>query len=137
MGKICEEFENVERNLGKYTLKSTEAVRQRLEKAKALYGEGNLFEYQVEQDRRGRLKLQWKINEKKLQRARLLEGVYVLKTNLSSAKHPIATVLGTYKQQSCVERRFHHMKGPPAVTPMFLKNPERMAGLACILGVGR
>jgi len=133
MGKIREEFENVERNLGKYKLKSVEAVRQRLEKAKALYSEGDLFEYHVEQDRRGRLKLQWKINEKKLQRARLLEGVYVLKTNLPSAKHPVAKVLATYKQQSCVERRFHHLKGPLAVTPMFLKNPERIAGLACIL----
>jgi transposase len=133
LGKIREEFENVERNLGKYKLKSVEAVQQRLEKAKALYTEGDFFEYQVEQGRQGRLKLQGKINEKKLQRARELEGVYVLKTNLSSAKHPVAKVLGTYKEQICVERRFHHLKGPLAVTPMFLKNPERMAGLGCIL----
>ena len=35
--------------------------------------------------------------------------------------------------QSQVERRFHHLKGPLALTPMFLKSPERIAGLLCIL----
>jgi transposase len=32
-----------------------------------------------------------------------------------------------------VERRFHHLKGQLAVAPMFLKNPERIAGLLCVL----
>ena len=32
-----------------------------------------------------------------------------------------------------MERRFHHLKGPLAVAPMFLKNPDRIAGLLCIL----
>ena len=42
-------------------------------------------------------------------------------------------MLRTYKGQSQVERRFHHLKGPLAVAPMFLKNPERIAGLLCVL----
>ena len=41
--------------------------------------------------------------------------------------------LAKYKEQSQVERRIHHLKGPLAVAPMFLKNPERIAGLLCIL----
>jgi len=57
----------------------------------------------------------------------------VLKTNLSSRARPLAEVLRTYREQSQVERRFHHLKGPLAVAPMFLKNPERIAGLLCIL----
>ena len=32
-----------------------------------------------------------------------------------------------------MEKRFHHLKGPLAVTPLFLKNPKRIAGLLCIL----
>ena len=32
-----------------------------------------------------------------------------------------------------MERRFHHLKGPLAVAPMFLKNPKRMAGLLYVL----
>lgn len=57
----------------------------------------------------------------------------MLKTNLSSRARPLAEVLRTYREQSQVERRFHHLKGPLAVAPMFLKNPERIAGLLCIL----
>ena len=57
----------------------------------------------------------------------------MLKTNLPERTHPLAEVLRTYKSQSQVERRFHHLKGPLAVAPMFLKNPERIAGLLCIL----
>src|SRR4051794_22323782 len=45
----------------------------------------------------------------------------------------MAQVLWTYKSQIQVERRFHHLKGPLAVAPMFLKNPDRNAGLLCIL----
>jgi hypothetical protein len=62
-----------------------------------------------------------------------LEGVYCLKTNLPRTTHRLTKVLRTYKEQSQVERRFHHLKGPLAVAPMFLKNPERIAGLLCIL----
>jgi transposase len=62
-----------------------------------------------------------------------LEGVFVLKTNLSKTKHSIATVLAKYREQSKVEKRFHHFKGPLAVTPMFLQNPKRIAGLLIVL----
>ena len=57
----------------------------------------------------------------------------MLKTNLPGRTHPLAEVLRTYKSQSRVERRFHHLKGPLAVAPMFLKNPGRIAGLLCVL----
>ena len=57
----------------------------------------------------------------------------MLKTNLPERTHPLAEVLRTYKGQSQVERRFHHLKGPLAVAPMFLKNPDRIAGLLCVL----
>src|SRR3954467_2146794 len=45
----------------------------------------------------------------------------------------LTKVLRTYKEQGAVERRFHHLKGPPAVAPMSLKKPERIGGLLCIL----
>jgi len=59
--------------------------------------------------------------------------VYVLKTNRPVRTHPVAEVLRAYKGQSQVERRFHHLKGPLAVAPVFLKNPDRIAGLLCVL----
>jgi len=131
--KIREEFEAVAKNAGKYSLKTREAIVRRLEAAKTRYAEGELFAYQLREDRRGGFHLTWKIDPRTLNRFRQLEGVYVLKTNLSSRSHPTAKTLGTYKGQSCVERRFHHLKGPLAVAPLFLKNPARMSGLLCIL----
>ncbi len=131
--KIREEFEAIERNLNKYSLITQEKILGRLESAKAKYSEGSLFEYKLTKDRKGLFHLTWKISTKKLERLKELEGVYVLKTNLPVKRLPTAKVLSKYKEQSQVERRFHHCKGPLAVAPMFLEKPERMAGLVCIV----
>lgn len=81
----------------------------------------------------GKFTLTWQIDEAALARLKELEGAFVLKTNLSKKKQPLATVLATYRGQSKVEKRFHDLKGPLAVTPMFLENPKRIAGLLLIL----
>jgi transposase len=133
VAKIRSEFETIERNLNKYSLKTEEAVRRRLEKARAKYDEGELFLYELAKDRQGKCRLTWKMDGRALARQKLLEGVYVLKTNLSPRSCPLAATLAKYKEQSQVERRIHHLKGPLAVAPMFLKNPQRIAGLLCIL----
>jgi transposase len=131
--KISAEFETIARNLNKYSLKTEETIRRRLESARAKYEEGDLFTYELTTNRRGQFSLTWRIDGKSLERRKLLEGVYVLKTNLSTRSYPLAKTLAKYKEQSQVERRIHHLKGPLAVAPMFLKNPERIAGLLCIL----
>jgi transposase len=133
MAKIRAEFEAVERNLNKFSLKTVDTVRRRLEAAQAKYAEGKLFTYQLKQDRSGKLQLHWEIDAKALTEWQLLEGVFVLKTNLPKRTCPLKRVLRKYKEQSQVERRIHHLKGPLAVTPMFLEKPERIAGLLCIL----
>jgi transposase len=133
VAKIRAEFETITRNLNKYNLKTEETIRRRVEAARAKYHEGDLFTYTLTKDRQGCFDLQWKIDGKALQRRRLVEGVYVLKTNLPKQSCPLAKTLAKYKEQSGVERRIHHLKGPLAVAPMFLKNPERIAGLLCIL----
>jgi transposase len=133
LAKIREAFAAVQRNLNRYSLKTREAIVRRLEAAKAKYDEGGLFAYELTQDRRQQFHLQWKMNAKALEEWKRLEGVYVLKTNLSTRHAPLAKALTKYKEQSQVERRIHHLKGPLAVAPMFLKNPKRIAGLLCIL----
>jgi transposase len=130
--KIRAEFEWVQKNLGKYSLKTDEAIRQRLEKARNKYRDGKLFSYTLT-SKNGKFELVWQIDATELERAKELEGVFVLKTNLSKSKYTIAKVLGKYREQSKVEKRFHHLKGPLAVTPMFLKNPKRIAGLLIVL----
>jgi transposase len=131
--KVVAEFEAVQRNLGRYSLKTTEAIVRRLEAAKGKYAEGALLDYRLAQEPGGGVSLTWQSDARALERWQHLEGVYVLKTNLPERTHPLAEVLRTYKSQSQVERRFHHLKGPLAVAPMFLKNPERIAGLLCVL----
>jgi hypothetical protein len=92
-----------------------------------------LFTYQLRQARGGQFHLSWGLDAAALERWQALEGAYVLKTNLPVRTHPVAEVLRAYKGQSQVERRFHHLKGPLAVAPVFLKNPDRIAGLLCVL----
>ncbi len=130
--KIRAEFAQAEKILGKYSLKTEEAIRRRLEQARGKYSEGKLFSYALTVAN-GKFALTWQINEAELKRLQELEGVFVLKTNLSKSKHPTALVLAEYRNQSKVEKRFHHLKGPLAVTPMFLENPKRIAGLLIIL----
>jgi hypothetical protein len=132
-GKVRAEFEAVERNLGRYSLTTAEAIVRRLEAAKAKYPEGALFTYRLRQAGGRRFHLTWGLDAAALERWRALEGVYVLKTNLPARTHPVAEVLRAYKGQCQVERRFHHLKGPLAVAPVFLKNPDRIAGLLCVL----
>jgi transposase len=133
VGKIQEEFVAVERNLNKYSLKTEEAVHRRLAAARAKYAEGKLFTYTLEKKRSGELQLQWQLDAKAVEEWKQLEGVFVLKTNLTKAQCSTERVLRKYKEQIQVERRMHHLKGPLAVTPMFLEKPERIAGLLCIL----
>jgi transposase len=132
LAKIQEEFAAVERNLNKYSLKTQEAVRRRLEAVRAKYAEGTLFHYELKA-RSGRMRLQWQIDAQALADWKRLEGVFILKTNLRKKSCPLQQVLRKYKEQSQVERRIHHLKGPLAVAPMFLEKPERIAGLLCIL----
>jgi transposase len=131
--KVVAEFEAVQRNLGRYSLKTTEAIVRRLEAAKGKYAEGALLDYRLVQGPDGRFPLTWQFDAGALERWQHLEGVDVLKTNLPEWTHPLAEVLRTSKGQSRVERRFHHRKGPRAVAPMVLTNPERIAGLLCVL----
>ncbi|WP_435011930.1 IS1634 family transposase (plasmid) [Tundrisphaera lichenicola] len=121
------------RNLGRYSLKTTEAIVRRLEAAKGKYGEGALISYHLSGDAGTGFGLSWQLDPAALERWQHLEGIYVLKTNLPKQSHPLAEVLSVYKEQSRVERRFHHLKGPLEVAPMFLKNPDWIAGLLCIL----
>jgi transposase len=130
--KILHEFHEVERNLNKYSLKTEAALVRRLERAKGKYREGSLFTYQLAQ-RGGKFHLKHQIDQAALRRHKELEGVYVLKTNLSQRARPLARVWESYRGQTCVERRFRDLKGPLAVAPMFLKKPERMAGLLHVL----
>jgi transposase len=130
--KIAKEFEAVQKNLNKYSLKTREKIVSRLEKAKGKYAVGNVFTYTLT-GRSGNFSLRWTTDEAALERLIKLDGAYVLKTDLTKAQHSTASVLQEYKEQIHVERRFGDIKGPLAIAPMFLEKPIRIAGLMYIL----
>jgi len=131
--KISVVFTQTVKNLNKYKLTTKEAVVRRLEVARGRYAEGQLFHYEIGEALKGQLTLTWRIDSRALTQWEVLEGVFLLKTNLLVKTHSLVEVLRTYKGQIQVERRIGNLKGPLAVTPMFLKNPKRMAGLLYIL----
>jgi transposase len=131
--KIRADFAHIEKNLNRYRLKTLGEVQRRLEAAKRRYTEGKMFRYELKEDQQGLLTLGWHIDAKELAHAAELDGVFVLKTNLAKATHSMSAVLRTHKEQIQVERRIGNLKGPLAVAPMFLKNPQRMAGLLFVL----
>jgi transposase len=133
VAKIGAVFAQTVKNLNKYKLKTKEAVMRRLEAARSRYPEGQLFHYEQSEDTQGQLTLVWRIDPEALARWEALEGIFILKTNLPIKTHSLEEVLRTYKGQIQVERRIGNLKGPLAVTPMFLKNPKRMEGLLYIL----
>ena len=60
--KIRDEFETIEKNLNKYSLKTREKIVQRLEAAKNKYAVGDVFRYELT-CRNQQFKLQWHIDE--------------------------------------------------------------------------
>src|SRR3954471_8483944 len=86
--RVVAEFEAVQRNLGRYSLKTTEAIVRRLEAAKGKYAEGALPDYRLVQEPGGGFTLTWQFDAGALERWQNLEGVYVLKTNLPGRTHP-------------------------------------------------
>jgi len=130
--KIREEFEKIEKNLNKYTLKTREKIVQRLEAAKNKYAVGDVFRYELT-CRNQKFKLKWHIDQAALERHQKLEGAYLIKTDLPKHQVPAAKVLEEYKEQIHVERRIGDMKGPLAIAPMFLEKPQRIAGMMQIL----
>lgn len=132
VAKIRGEFEKIERNLNRYTLKEEKMIIQRLEKAKSMYSEGSLFEYTLG-GKAGGYTLTWGLNAKALAEWQKLEGVFVLKTNMSTRQLPLGATLAKYREQINVEKRIGNLKGPLAVAPMFLEKSERIAGLLTVL----
>lgn len=130
--KTRAEFEAIEKNLNKYSLKTRDKIVSRLESAKGKYAVGDAFTYELSQ-RAGKFSLSWAVDQAILNRLIKLEGAYVLKTDLQKSKYSTSAVLQEYKEQIHVERRIGDMKGPLAIAPMFLEKPLRIAGIMYIL----
>lgn len=81
--------------------------------------------------------LSWKKNKRAIKEASLLDGIFLRITNATEERLPDALMLTKYKEQWKVERQHRLLKGPIALTPVFLHKPQRIAALAfiCLIAV--
>ena len=77
--------------------------------------------------------LAWSFDSNVLERAAKADGWYALITNQDPATADPAAVFLAYKGQPQVERRYHELKGPLAVAPVFLHGNKRIAALLHVL----
>ena len=77
--------------------------------------------------------LKFNLKEKEIETARELDGIYVLKTNLTKKEYSTNEVLALYKKQSKIETRMADIKDPLHVAPIYLEKPERILSLFTII----
>jgi len=63
----------------------------------------------------------------------LLDGIFLMVSNHDPQQWPASHLLALYKRQYKVERLFHVMKGPLAVSPMLLEKPERICSMMFVM----
>ena len=80
----------------------------------------------------GKPTLDWAFDPAAMAAEAATDGWYALLTTLPAEIAP-GEVLTRYKGQEVVERRYSTIKGPLAVTPMFLKNNRRIAALITVI----
>ena len=71
-------------------------------------------------------RLTWSVNDKAVQEASRLDGVFPLVTNSTLSA---CEVLQTYKKQPLLEKRIYATKSILEVTPVFLKTPRRIEAM--------
>jgi transposase len=76
--------------------------------------------------------LDWHFDDTAIAADAATDGWYALLTNLPAAINA-ADVFRDYKGQEAPERRYHNLKGPIAVAPMFLKNNRRIEALISVI----
>lgn len=77
--------------------------------------------------------LAWHFDQDVLAVQAKADGWYALVTNQDPATADAAAVFPAYKGQPQVERRYHELKGPLAVAPVFLHDNKRITALLHVL----
>ena len=91
---------------------------------------GHYLRTTIGTDHNGRPTLEWRFDQATIDAHAATDGWYALLTNLDAATVPAADLLARYKQQPTIsERRYHDLKSPLAIAPMFLHTNRRIAAL--------
>jgi transposase len=128
------DLERLQRGLGSRHYPDPAAVRARLAAIANARRVTSLLRAQVGIDpATGKPTLAWWFDPAALEREQATDGWYGLLTNLDPAQVDAAGVLGRYKGQEVVERRYGAFKGPLAVAPLFVQSNRRIQALVTVI----
>jgi hypothetical protein len=126
LGRLC-------RGLGSRHYPTVEAVTARVNTIARERRVGDYLRTTADTDHNGRPTLDWHFDQAALDTEAATDGWYALLTNLP-ASVTAGQVLARYKNQPGVsERRYHDLKGPLAVAPMFLHTNRRITTLIGVI----
>jgi transposase len=117
------------RGLGSRHYPTTQAVTARVTTIARERRVGDYLRTTIGTGHNGRPTLQWRLDQNAVDAEAATDGWYALLTNLPTTV-TAAHVLARYKNQPTTsERRYHDLKGPLAVAPMFLHTNRRITAL--------
>ncbi len=132
MARAEAELTKVANGLGKRQLKTIEQVRGRVEAVLTSRRVTGLYQVAVAGGE-GALSLTFQVDAAALAGAEALDGYYVLLSSWPKEKADSHGLLGNWKAESEIERRFSDWKGPLRVRPVFVTSNARMAALVLLL----
>jgi hypothetical protein len=132
MARAEAELTKIAAGLGKRQLKTGAQVQARVETVLSKRRVAALYEVTVG-EAVGVPTLSWGVNAPALQRAEALDGYYVLLCSWPKERATPSELLGKWKQEAMIERRYSDWKGPLRVRPVFVTSNRRMVALILLL----
>jgi len=139
LAKVQAELERIQRLLNRYdyTVENKATVEKRLRRVLRKAG-GRYFDVQltvVGEGAAAELRLRWQLKRHQVAQDARLDGLHILQTNLLERGYSLLDILTLYKEQYHSEFSARDLKGPMAVTPIFLQKRERLVVLLFLIWV--
>jgi transposase len=133
LAKAGAELENLARLAGSRYYPTREKIAAKIGVIAAKRRVADALRTEITEDGDGKPVLAWHFDQDLLATQAKADGWYALITNQDPAAAEPAAVFLAYKGQPQVERRYHELKGPLAVAPVFLHGNKRIAALLHVL----
>ena len=130
--KARAELENLERLAGSRYYPTREKIAAKIGVIAKARRVADVLRTEITDRPDGKPSLAWRFDQDVLETAAKADGWYALVTNQEPATADAAAVFTAYKAHQ-VERRYHELKGPLAVAPVFLHGNKRIAALLHVL----
>jgi transposase len=133
LDRAREDINRLVRGLGSRHYNTVEKITARVTVITNQRRVGDYLRTTITTSHNGQPNLEWSFDQDALDAEAATDGWYALLTNLPDTV-TAQQILARYKNQPSVsERRYHDLKGPLAVAPMFLHTNRRMAALIGVI----